>query len=224
MSERLPTVAVVDDHELVREGLVALIDRAVDAVGAVVYSGADVGEAIEATPDIALLDVDLGPDAQPVTANVRRLMEAEIRVLLISAFEEAAAIRAALTEWALGFVPKRVSVDALREALATVAAGEFYLSVDLATILAAAPESPNLSPREIDALRLYASGLKLSAVANRMGISPHTAKEYLDRVRAKYANVGRSVHTRTDMYVEASRDGLLEVAPGTVPPVGDSAR
>lgn len=216
-----PSVAVIDDHELVREGLVALIDHAVEHVGPVVYSGSDVQQALLAAPDIALLDVDLGADAPPVTDNVRVLSAGGARVLLISAFEEAQAIRAAIEEGALGFVPKRVSVDALRDALQTVAQGEFYLSVDLATILAAAPETPNLSPREIDALRLYASGLKLSAVANRMGISPHTAKEYLDRVRAKYAGVGRSVHTRTDMYVEARRDGLLDLAETPVPPVGD---
>jgi DNA-binding CsgD family transcriptional regulator len=47
-------------------------------------------------------------------------------------------------------------------------------------------------------------------VANQLGISPHTAKEYLDRVRAKYAQVGRTARTRTELYVEANRDGLLE--------------
>jgi DNA-binding NarL/FixJ family response regulator len=138
------------------------------------------------------------------------LMEVGTRVLLISAFEDAVAVRAAMTAGALGFVPKRASVEVLREALETVAAGEFYLSVDLAAILASAAESPELSPRELDVLRLYASGLKLTAVANQLGISPHTAKEYLDRVRAKYALVGRTARTRTELYVEANRDGLLE--------------
>jgi hypothetical protein len=42
-----------------------------------------------------------------------------------------------------------------------------------------------------------------------MGISPHTAKEYLDRVRTKYREVGRPVATRTELYAAASRDGLL---------------
>jgi hypothetical protein len=43
-----------------------------------------------------------------------------------------------------------------------------------------------------------------------MGSSPHTAKEYLDRVRVKYANIGREVRTRTELYAQANRDGLLE--------------
>ena len=81
--------------------------------------------------------------------------------------------------------------------------------MDLASILASTNDTPDLSPRELDALRLYASGLKLSAVAHRMGISPHTAKEYLDRVRAKYSQVGRPARTRTELYAAATRDGLL---------------
>jgi DNA-binding CsgD family transcriptional regulator len=76
-------------------------------------------------------------------------------------------------------------------------------------MLAAGPEAPDLSPRERDALRLYASGLKLAAVARRMDISPHTVKEYLDRVRMKYQQVGRPARTRTELYAEARRDGLL---------------
>lgn len=66
-----------------------------------------------------------------------------------------------------------------------------------------------------------------------MGISPHTAKEYLDRVRAKYQQVGRPARTRTELYAEASRDGLLpgsptrgQSHPGSgprgVPPLGDA--
>lgn len=202
------TVAVIDDHELVREGLAALL--ADHGIGTVLYSGARVDEAADCGAQVALLDVDLGPDGSTVGYGVVTLQEAGMRVLLISAYEDPNAVRTALKLGALGFVPKRVSFDTLTEAITTVARGDLYLSIDLASILAAASETPNLSPRELDALRLYASGLKLSAVANRMGISPHTAKEYLDRVRAKYANVGRSVRTRTDMYAEANRDGLLD--------------
>lgn len=207
---RLPSIAVIDDHELVREGLASLISGGEHPVGHLVYVGESPGAAAQLAPQIALLDVDLGPGSPRLADSVTQLMAAGARVLLISAFEDAVAVRAAMTAGALGFVPKRASVEVLREALETVAAGEFYLSVDLAAILASAAESPELSPRELDVLRLYASGLKLTAVANQLGISPHTAKEYLDRVRAKYALVGRTARTRTELYVEANRDGLLE--------------
>lgn len=205
-----PSIAVIDDHELVREGLASLISGGETPVGQLVYCGESPSAAALAAPAIALLDVDLGPGSPRLADSVAELTAAGVHVLLISAFEDAVAVRAAMTAGALGFVPKRASVDVLREALETVGAGEFYLSVDLAAILASAAESPELSPRELDVLRLYASGLKLAAVANQLGISPHTAKEYLDRVRAKYELVGRTARTRTELYVEANRDGLLE--------------
>ena len=193
-------VAIIDDHELVREGLAALL------------IGASVVDAASVRPDVALLDVDLGPGSGSVTHGVVTLQDAGAHVLLVSAFEDAPAVRSALRVGALGFIPKRVSFEVLIEAIATVGRGELYLSMDLASILASAGESPNLSPRELHALRLYASGLKLSAVARRMDISPHTAKEYLDRVRGKYANVGRTVRTRTELYAQARSDGLLDPA------------
>ncbi len=203
-------LALVDDHELVREGLVALLEGDSSLGIQIVYSGKDVGEAVRAHADVALLDIDLGPDSAPVGESVAAFVSTGVRVLLISAFDDAVSVRSALKEGALGFVPKRVAMDVLREALATAAQGDLYLSVDLAAILSSATERPDLSPRELTALQLYASGLTLTAVANSMAISPHTVKEYLDRVRTKYANVGRSARTRTELYAAASRDGLLE--------------
>lgn len=202
-------LAIVDDHELVREGLRALVESRGMAGWSLVYVGGSVDEALTSGVDCVLLDVELGPDAPDVATNTRTIRAADVDVLMISAFDNAMAIRAGMAAGALGFVPKRVSYDALAEALAAVSREEIYLSVELASTLASAPESPDLSPRELDALRLYASGLKLTAVARRMDISPHTVKEYLDRVRAKYQQVGRPARTRTQLYAEASRDGLL---------------
>lgn len=203
-------LALIDDHELVREGLRALLEEKGDGDVDVVYSGESPADAVGTGATVALLDVDLGPGSDPVAMSTRLLSDAGAAVLLISAFEDAASIRSGLAAGALGFVPKRVSYDVLSEALVTAARGELFLSVDLASILASTPEAPELSPRELDALRLYASGLKLAAVARRMGISPHTAKEYLDRVRAKYGQVGRQARTRTELYAAAARDGLLD--------------
>lgn len=218
-------IAVIDDHELVREGFAALLRNQESSVADVVYSGFDVDAAAATGPDVALLDIDLGQTGGPVGDAVLALRAAGAEVLLISAFEDPVSVRAALEVGALGFVPKRVSFETLLEAIDTVSRGELFLSVDLASILAAARDTPNLSPRELDALRLYASGLKLTAVAHRMEISPHTAKEYLDRVRAKYTNMGRQARTRTELYVAANRDGLLEpAAPGDGAKAPGSAR
>jgi len=209
---RLPKpvrVGIVDDHELVRQGLRSLLEQDGEGEVEVIYCGLEPQECVAAGVDVALLDVDLGPGGKPVEDSVHALVSAGAGVLLISAFEDARAIRRGLSAGALGFVPKRVSFDVLKEAVHTVAAQELYLSVDLASILAAAVETPELSPRELDALRLYASGLSINAVGRKMGISPHTAKEYLDRVRTKYGAVGRTARTRTELYAAARTDGLI---------------
>jgi len=206
-------LAIVDDHELVREGLSALIVAHAAESVEIAYSGDSVADALAAAPTVVLLDVELGPGAADVATNTATIHATGIPVLLISAFDDPTSIRAGMRAGALGFVPKRVSYEQLQEALDCVAGDELYLSVDLASMLASAADTPELSPRELDALRLYASGLKLTAVAHRMGISPHTAKEYLDRVRAKYQQVGRPARTRTELYAEASRDGLLPGRP-----------
>lgn len=203
-------VAIVDDHALVRQGLESLLTQDASWQVDVVYSGDEPVEAAQRSVDVALLDVDLGPQAAPLAESVHILRESAAGVLLVSAFENARAIRSGLAAGALGFVPKRASFEVLQEAMRTVAAEELYLSVDLASILAAAVDSPDLSPRELDTLRLYASGLSMTAVGRKMGISPHTAKEYLDRVRSKYAALGRTARTRTELYAAARTDGLLE--------------
>lgn len=209
------TVAVVDDHELVRQGLASLLENATigDRAARVVYCGAEVEACRETNPAVALLDVDLGPTSAAVDVNVRQLCDAGISVLMVSAFDDARSIKAGLEAGALGFVTKRVSLETLVEALETVAEDDLYLSVELAAILAGAVEAPDLSPRESEALRLYASGLSMTAVARKLDISPHTAKEYLDRVRAKYAAVGRSARTRTELYAAARSDGILDELP-----------
>jgi len=207
--ESLMRLAIVDDHELVRDGLVALIQSDPSNEIDVVYVGADPRQVPLHQPDVVLLDIELGPGTPSVLQTLPHLLEYGAHVLLISAYDEAPSIRRALRVGALGFIPKRVSYPELIDAVRTVARGELHMSVDLASILANAPEAPGLSPRELDALRLYASGLKLAAVAHRMGISPHTAKEYLDRVRAKYEAVGRVARTRTQLTTEAQRDGFL---------------
>ena len=97
------------------------------------------------------------------------------------------------------------------EAVLTVAGGEPYLSPEWALALYGndAWGVPSLAPREAEALKLYAAGLPLKLVARRMEISQETAREYLLRVRRKYAEVGRDAGTKSDLYYLAVEDGHL---------------
>lgn len=206
------TVAVVDDHALVRQGLVRALAEHPTLDVAVVHEGADPGEvlALPAAPALVLLDLDL--EGRPVEADVvRRLVERGSAILVVSALGDPRTIRALLAVGVAGFVSKRESADALAEAVDAVLRGEAWTTPELAGILAAddAPDRPPLSPQEHRALVLYASGLTLDSVARRMDVRPGTVREYLARVRAKYESTGRPVRTKTDLYREAVRDGYL---------------
>jgi DNA-binding NarL/FixJ family response regulator len=212
------TVAVIDDHALVRQGLVRAL--AADPTLAVVHDGDDPGAlfALGTPPALVLLDLDL--DGTPVSADVvRDLVERGSDILVVSALGDPRTIRALLAAGVAGFVSKRESTDALLEAVAAVLRGESWTTPELAGVLAGddAPDRPSLSPQEHRALVLYASGLTLDSVARRMDVKPGTVREYLARVRTKYASTGRPVRTKTDLYREALRDGYLE-PPAEAPP------
>lgn len=204
-------VVILDDHALFHQGLVAWLG-ANDPTIEVAYSGDDIDAAMAAASaaSVVLLDLDLGPTAPPLTTLVDQFRDHGCHVLIVSALGSPRVVRQGLAAGALGYMSKREAPEALLTAIRTVAGGEGFLTPEMASILAEAPEDvPNLSIQELTALRLYASGLKLDSVARRMNVSPATAKEYLDRVRAKYAQAHRSVRSKSDMHRAAVEDGFL---------------
>ena len=70
--------------------------------------------------------------------------------------------------------------------------------------------SDELSNQERKALVLYASGLKLDAVARRMNVAPSTVKQYIERAKSKYRIAGKPIRTKTEMYRALRDEGLVE--------------
>jgi DNA-binding NarL/FixJ family response regulator len=202
------SVAIVDDHALFADALRSWAEDHLPDVR-IVYAGPD-PDAVPPGTDVVLLDIDLGDSRPSAAATTARLVAAGSAVLLVSALGAPGDIRPAITAGAMGYVPKREPPQVLAQGIRVVLQGEMYMTPDLAAVLVAAIDRPDLSPQELTALRLYASGLKLDAVARRMGISASTVREYLQRVRRKYAQVGREVRTKTDLYAAAVKDGLLD--------------
>ncbi|HEY6480741.1 MAG TPA: LuxR C-terminal-related transcriptional regulator [Streptosporangiaceae bacterium] len=103
----------------------------------------------------------------------------------------------------------------VRAAITAVAAGQDWISPRLAYILATddAPDRPGRSPQEERALRLYATGMPMKSVARRMGLSEETVKQYVGRVREKYARAGRAAPTKIELYHRAVEDGYLPLPP-----------
>lgn len=208
-------VALIDDHESVRLGLEAACART--TTKQVVFSGSSVVEylnwrAFSAAPpaDVVVLDLTLG-DGTTVTENVSRLVRDGSPVIIHSVADRPAAVREALVAGAAGVVSKSSRIDDVIEAISTVARGDSLDNVEWASAIEGdrAFASAQLSARERDVLRLYAAGLPLKVVADRLGIAYSTAKENITRVRVKYVEVGRPAPTKVDLLRRAMEDGLV---------------
>ncbi|MFD6054768.1 response regulator [Agromyces sp. NPDC060279] len=220
---RQATVAIVDDHEAVRLGLRAACQ---DAGYDVIADTADVPQLLAALDggscDVVVLDLSLG-DGSSVTDNVRQVLATGSHVLVHSIADRVAAVREALAAGAAGVIPKASPMAAVIGAISTVARGDVLNNVEWASAIEADRDfaRAQLGRRERDVLHLYASGLPLKLVAAQLGIAHSTAREYLDRIRAKYVEVGRPAPTKVDLLRRAVEDGIL---PGLDGEAGDALR
>ncbi len=213
-------VGVVDDHESVRLGLkAACIEAGFDFV----LAAASVKEFVTGLGtrecDVVLLDLSLG-DGSTVTENVKSVQATGCAVLVHSIADRVALVREALAAGAAGVIPKSSATKTVMSAVATVARGDVLNNLEWATAIDADRDfsKAQLGRREREILHLYASGLPLKLAAERLGIGYATAREYLDRIRIKYIEVGRPAPTKVDLLRRAVEDGIL---PGLDPDGGD---
>lgn len=203
-------IAILDDHDLFGAGLSSwLTDN--DPGVEVVYVGTLYSEAITHAGhvDVVLSDIELGPSNPPATDVVRGFGEHDVPCLLISALSGGRMVREAIRAGAAGYLPKSTPPAQFRQTLHAVANGEVVISAEMAASLVE-HHSPTLSDREIAVLQLYAQGLPLKSVARRLGVSPHTAQEYLKRIRRKYAEAGQPANTKQELFHAAVRDSYVE--------------
>jgi len=204
-------VAVVDDHESVRLGLkAAFIGEGYQFL----IAAANVNELVDGLAgrecDVVVLDLSLG-DGSSVTENVKRVQALGSAVLVHSIADRVAYVREALAAGAAGVIPKSSATRTAIAAAASVARGEVLNNLEWATAIDADGDfaRAELGRREREILHLYASGLPLKLAAQQLGISYSTAREYLDRIRVKYVEVGRPAPTKVDLLRRAVEDGIL---------------
>lgn len=213
-------VGVVDDHESVRLGLkTACIDAGFEFVLAAASVKEFVSELGGRECDVVVLDLSLG-DGSTVTENVKAVQATGCAVLIHSIADRVALVREALAAGAAGVIPKSSATKTVISALTTVARGDVLNNLEWATAIDADRDfsKAQLGRREREILHLYASGLPLKLAAERLGIGYATAREYLDRIRIKYVEVGRPAPTKVDLLRRAVEDGIL---PGLDPDGGD---
>lgn len=205
-------VAVVDDHEAIRMALAVACeqnDMKIVASGETVDSV--LGDLGGSKPHVAVLDLSLA-DGSSVEENVKKFVDREIPVLIFSIADKSNLVRLALKAGAAALVPKSHSMTELVEAIRTVAAGVLVNNLQTTAAIDADADfkKAKLSPREQEVLSLYASGLALKQVAYTLNIKVPTAKEHIDRVRTKYANIGRPAVNKTELLMRAIEDGLID--------------
>jgi DNA-binding NarL/FixJ family response regulator len=205
-------IAAVDDHPIVLDGVAAWVMAAESGIR-VIGTAATVDALLAGQgrhAHVVLLDLDLA-DGTTVDRNVAAILEAGPAVLVLSVSDKPAAVRAAMRAGALGYVLKNEPTSRIRAAIEAVAAGKAWISPHLAYIFATddAADRPVLSQQETRTLQLYATGMPMKSVARKMTISEETAKQYLGRVREKYARAGRAAPTKLELYYRAVEDGHL---------------
>ncbi|MET9712673.1 response regulator transcription factor [Nocardiopsis alba] len=188
---------LVDDHPIVRAGLVALFEGEEDIE--VVGEAADGTDALRLIglrePDVVLMDLRLagGTDGVEVTERVLRLPRPP-RVLVLTTYETDGDIMRALDAGASGYLLKDSPPDRLFEAVRAAARGETVLSPHVAARLVRRVRDPlpGVTPRETEILRLLARGAGNREIAEGLFITEATVKTHLQRI---YAKLG--VETRT---------------------------
>jgi DNA-binding NarL/FixJ family response regulator len=218
VSEDRVGVLLVDDDELMRAGLRAVLsaDDRIEVVGEAGDGRRAVEEAIRLWPDVVLMDVRM-PDLDGIAATRELLATSpDVRVLVLTTFEDDEYVFGALRAGASGFLLKRARPEDLVAAIHTVAAGDSLLSpaVTQRVIdrLAAEPtvdravarRLEQLTPRERDVLELLGRGRSNSEIAEQLVIEESTAKTHVKRVLGKLG-----LRDRVQAVVLAYESGLI---------------
>jgi DNA-binding NarL/FixJ family response regulator len=207
-------VFLVDDHEIVRSGLKALVDAQPDmsVVGEAAEGLAGLRGVAAVLPDVVVMDVSM-PVLGGVEATERiKAASPEVKVLALTAREEKGYIDILMAAGASGYVLKRSAADDLVRAIRAIAAGGVYLDPAMAALALAPlrhaseyPAGSRLSEREAEVLRRIAEGHAVKDIAAMLAISPRTLETYRSRAMEKLA-----LKTRADIVRYALRRGWLK--------------
>ncbi|GAA2465703.1 response regulator transcription factor [Streptomyces lavendulocolor] len=198
-------VLICDDHAVVRAGLLALLASApgIEVVGEAAGGEEAVATAAKLSPDVVLMDLQLGPGIDGVEAT-RRIASPDVRVLVLTTYDTDADVTRAIGAGATGYLLKAERPEELFAAIRAAAQGRTTLSAPVARRAASAPAAPALTDRERDILGQLARGLGNREIARALFISEATVKTHLGRI---YTKLG--VDTRAGAVAVAKEQRLL---------------
>jgi DNA-binding NarL/FixJ family response regulator len=203
---------LADDHQIVRQGLRALLEREGLEIAAEAADGNAAVTLVEVYhPDIAILDLSM-PGLNGVDA-AREILQRhpKVGVILLTVHNEDYQVVTALRAGIRGYVIKTQAADELVRAIREVATGGMYLSPDVSRIMVGVylsgselPADP-LTPRERQILQLIAEGRTTKEVASLLGLTTKTAESYRSRIMDKL-----DIHQTAGLVRYAIRRGLIE--------------
>ncbi|MBC3982721.1 response regulator transcription factor [Streptomyces sp. AC563] len=198
---------VCDDHLVVRAGLLALLGSApdIEVVGEAGGGAEAVALAAKLTPDVVLMDLQLGPGMDGIEAT-RQISGTGVRVLVLTTYDTDADITRAIEAGATGYLLKAERPEELFAAIHAAARGRTALSPPVASRVMARMRAPGptLTARELDILRQLARGLGNREIARALFVSEATVKTHLGRI---YDKLG--VETRAGAVAVAKEQRLL---------------
>jgi len=205
-------VAVLDDHQMVAEGIAARLNASrppIEVVATVSSWGSLLAH--PAFPvDVVILDLNL-EDNIPVSTKLRALASAGSRAVVISRHTDSGSIHGVIQAGAAAFIAKTESAEALAATVLAAAEGtnEHSEAVTRALDEFQNAEDPGLGRQEHRALVLYAAGRSIKEVAFDMDTTEETIKSYIKRARRKYRAIGVDLGTKNLLRRYAIREGWI---------------
>ena len=178
-------IVVVDDHPIVREGLIAALARDFEVVAA--FGSAEELLASRVAADVILLDLEL-----PGMSGVEAIPRLATPVLVLTAYASDEQIDAVLRAGARGYLLKGAALEEIGRAIRMVARGQSYLDPRVASRVAALAHAPRLSPRERDVLRLLAEGNSNKEIAAALKVTERTVKFHVTSIFNKLGAENRA--------------------------------
>lgn len=184
------TVLLVDDHPVVRSGLRALLEvgEGVAVVGEAATGEEAVELAAHVRPDVVLCDLRLGEGMDGIDATIAlRALDPAPAVLILTTFDRDAEILGALEAGAAGYLLKDAMPEDIITAIEQAAAGNVYLPAPLAARVLRGMHNPlpKLTAREVDVLRLLATGASNKEIARTLYVTEATVKSHLNHIFTK---------------------------------------
>ena len=202
-------LVVVDDHPVVRHGLVAMLryERDMQVVGEAENGVDAVNRILELLPDVVLLDLNLPKMSGIDVMRQVRAQQPQIRFLVLTTYDTDEYIAPTLEAGAQGYSLKDATPDELTRAVRSLAAGGAALEAGVAARVLegiAEPGGDELSVRELEVLRLLVAGASNKAIAAQLNLSENTIKTHLSHIFSKLR-----VQSRAEAVAAALQRGLV---------------